>query len=52
MDKDAIWLSPAKYTLETVYGAVKPLKQPEDFKKLRQIAIEEKVKKITEKMKK
>ena len=45
-------LAPAKYTLETVYGVVKPLKEPEDFKKLKQIAIKEHVKKITEEARK
>ena len=45
-------LTPAKYTLESVYSVVKPLKKPEDFKKLKQIAIKEHVKKIVKEMKK
>ncbi len=45
-------LAPAKYTLESVYGAVQPLNRPEDFKKLKQIAIEDHVRKITEEMEK
>jgi len=38
--------------LEIVYDDVKPLKKPENFKKLKHIAIKEHVKKITEEMKK
>ena len=45
-------LAPAKYTLEAVYGVVKPINKPENFKKLKQIAIKEHVKKITKGMKK
>jgi len=52
IDKDNILLAPAKYTLETVYGAVKPLNKPEDLKKLKQTAIKEHVEKIIEEMKK
>jgi len=52
IDEDSIQLAPAKYTLETVYGIVKPLKEPEDFKKLKQMAIKEHAKKVIEEMKK
>jgi len=52
IDGDNVQLAPAKYNLETVYGAVKPLNKPEDFKKLKQTAIKEHVKKVTEEMKK
>ena len=52
IDEDNIRLAPAKYTLETVYGVVKPINKPENFKKLKQIAIKEHVKKIMEEMKK
>jgi AbrB family looped-hinge helix DNA binding protein len=34
-------LQPATMTLEQTFGAVKPLKSPEDFKELRDKAIEE-----------
>lgn len=34
-------LVPAKSTLEAAYGAVKPLKRPENFKELRRMAQEE-----------
>jgi hypothetical protein len=51
-DENNVRLAPAKYTLETVYGVVKPLKKPEDFKKLKQIAIKEHVEKIIEEMEK
>ena len=46
-----IRLTSAKYTLETAYGAVKPLNNVEDFKKLKQIAIEEHVEKVIKEMK-
>ena len=52
IDKGNIRLAPAKYTLENVFGVVKPLNKPEDFKKLKQIAIKEHVKKVIEEMKK
>ena len=52
IDEGNIRLAPAKYTLETVYGVVKPINKPEDFKKLKQIAIKEHVKKVIEEMKK
>lgn len=50
--KDNVQLAPVKYTLETIYGVVKPLEEPEDFKKLKQLAIKEHVKKVIEEMKK
>jgi antitoxin PrlF len=49
--KDNVVLAPVKYSLETIYGAVKPLKEPEDFKNIKQQAIDEHVKKIIEEMK-
>lgn len=51
IDNDNIRLASAKYTLETAYGAVKPLNNVEDFKKLKQIAIEEHVEKVIKEMK-
>ena len=52
IDEGNIRLAPARYTLENVFGVVKPLNKPENFKKFKQIAIKEHVKKITEEMKK
>lgn len=52
IDEKNVQLAPVKYTLETIYGVVKPLKEPEDFKKLKQLAIKEHVKKVIEEMKK
>jgi len=52
IDEGNIRLAPAKYTLENVFGVVKPINKPEDFKKLKQIAIKEHVKKVIEEMKK
>ncbi|MCL4386421.1 MAG: AbrB/MazE/SpoVT family DNA-binding domain-containing protein [Actinobacteria bacterium] len=52
IDGDNVRLAPAKYNLETVYGVVKPLNKPEDFKKLKQTAIKEHVKKVMEEMEK
>ena len=51
IDNDNIRLTSAKYTLETAYGSVKPLNNVEDFKKLKQIAIEEHVEKVIKEMK-
>lgn len=42
----------AKYTLESVYGAVKLLKSQENFKELKKTAIKEHARKIVEEMKK
>ena len=52
IDEGNIRLAPAKYTLETVFGIVKPMNKPEDFKKLKQIAIKEHAEKVIEEMKK
>jgi len=52
IEGNVVRLAPAKYNLETAYGAVKPLNKPEDFKKLKQTAIKEHVKKVTEEMEK
>ena len=48
IDEGNIRLAPAKYTLENVFGVVKPINKPEDFKKLKQIAIKEHSKKVIE----
>jgi hypothetical protein len=39
-------LQPATITLEDTFGAVTPKRRPEDFKKLRKIAIEEHAKEV------
>lgn len=44
-------LAPPTMTLESAFGSVKPRKRPENFKELRDIAIEEKVKKTIDEMK-
>ncbi len=45
-----VTLQPTIKTLEEVYGSVTPRKRPEDFKELRDIAIEEKVQRIIDSM--
>lgn len=45
-------LQPVTTTLEDTFGAVTPKRRPEDFKKLRRIAIEEHAKKVVAEMKK
>jgi len=52
IDNGNVRLAPVKYTLETLYGVLKPLKKQGDFKKLKQLAIEEHVKKVMEEMEK
>jgi len=42
-DKDMIRIKPARLTLASVYGSVRPLKKRLSYKKIREIAIEEKV---------
>jgi antitoxin PrlF len=44
-------LQPTTMTLEDTFGAVTPLKKPEDFAALRETAIEEHVQKVVEEMK-
>lgn len=41
--KDAIKVKPAKVTLKSVYGSVKPLKKKMTLKKMRKIALEDKL---------
>ena len=43
-------LQPAVMTLEDTFGAVTPLSRPENFARLREIAIEEHVQKVVEGM--
>ena len=47
-----VQVSPAKYTLESVYGIIKPLNKPEDYKELKKIALDEHAQKVIEEMKK
>lgn len=42
-DEKAIKIKPAKTTLKSVYGSVKPLKKKMAFKKVREIALEDKL---------
>lgn len=51
IENNNVRIAPAKYTLETVFGAVKPLKKPEDYKNLKKIAIKEHADKVIEEMK-
>jgi len=48
IDKGNVRLAPAKYTLGAVYDVAKPINKPENFKKLKQIAIKEHSKKVIE----
>lgn len=43
-------LRPVTMTLRSAFGAVKPRKRPENFKELRDIAIEEHIQKVAEDM--
>ncbi len=47
----SVELRPVSVTLEDAFGAVTPRSRPEDFASLRQIAIEEHVRKVVEEMK-
>ena len=47
-----VQVSPAKYTLESVYGIIKTLNKPEDYKELKKIALDEHAQKVIEEMKK
>jgi AbrB family looped-hinge helix DNA binding protein len=50
IDNNQVRLVPAKFTLESAYGSVKPLRRPEDFKEILRAAKEEHVKKTVPKM--
>lgn len=43
-------IRPPTMSLEETFGSVTPMNRPEDFKKLREIAVEEHVQKIIEEM--
>ncbi|PIU28271.1 MAG: AbrB family transcriptional regulator [Candidatus Hydromicrobium americanum] len=51
IENNKVRIAPAKYTIETVFGAIKPLKKPEEFNNLRKIAIKEHTDKVVEEMK-
>lgn len=46
MQGNHVTVEPVAMTLEEAFGSVKPLTQPENFKRLREIALEEKAEKI------
>jgi len=52
IDNGNVLLAPAKYTLETAYGAVKPLSKLQDLKKLTKTAMVEHANKVVEEMQK
>ncbi|HEY7063161.1 MAG TPA: AbrB/MazE/SpoVT family DNA-binding domain-containing protein [Chloroflexota bacterium] len=41
IDGDQVRLVPAGFTIESAYGSVKPLRRPEDFKRLSRAARDE-----------
>lgn len=51
-DRGAVELAPITTTLEDTFGAVQPVNHPEDFKALRDIAIEEHVDKVIQEINK
>lgn len=50
IDNNQVKLVPAKFTLESAYGSVKPFRRPEDFKEISRAAKEDHVKKAMRKM--
>ena len=50
IDKGNVLLAPVKYTLETAFGAVKPLSKLQDLKELTQTAMAEHADKVMEEM--
>lgn len=48
--QDTIEVKPMPMTLEDAYGSVTPINRPENFKQLRDIAIEEHVEKVISEM--
>lgn len=43
LEKGEIKVKPSKHNLKTIFGSVKPLKKKLSFKRMRDIAIEEKI---------
>lgn len=50
METDGARILPVKSNLEAGFGAVKPRRRPENFKRLRKLAIEEAARKALEKL--
>lgn len=50
LQEGKVVIEPVAMTLEESFGSVKPITRPENFKRLRDIALEEKVKKNISKM--
>jgi AbrB family looped-hinge helix DNA binding protein len=46
IDGDEVRLVPAGFTVETAYGSVKPLRRPENFKRIARDAREEHVEEV------
>jgi antitoxin PrlF len=47
-----VQISPAKYSIEDVYGIVKPINKPENYKKVRETAVNEYAQKVYKEMNK
>lgn len=52
IEDDQVRLAPAKFTLETAFGSVKPRQRPEDFDKAIREAMEEHVDEVVREMQK
>jgi AbrB family looped-hinge helix DNA binding protein len=50
IDGDEVRLVPAGFTLETAYGSVRPLQQPEDFKQRAREAKDELAERVVRKL--
>jgi AbrB family looped-hinge helix DNA binding protein len=50
MSEDAVEIKPMSMALENTFGSVEPINRPENFKQLRNIAIEEHIDKVISKM--
>jgi AbrB family looped-hinge helix DNA binding protein len=50
VEGDKVYLAAEAETLESIYGAVKPISQPEDFQRLRDQAIEDQVTQVLKEM--
>ncbi|MDQ4078464.1 MAG: AbrB/MazE/SpoVT family DNA-binding domain-containing protein [Chloroflexota bacterium] len=50
VEEGKVELQPTAMSLEDAFGSVTPLERPEDFKKLRDVAVEEHVQKVIDEM--
>lgn len=50
MEDGKILVSPARFTLETAFGSVKPSRRPEDFEEMGRIVEEEVAQRVIEEM--